>query len=113
MTQTYDIARRLHRGEAVYEEAAGLTDLESPQERRTTMDGRKHNISVYERERDEIEKHRGTYVTVRSGRVLGYSATFDEALKLAGDDPDALVLEAGSEPLRGTVRFSSSSWRRA
>jgi hypothetical protein len=75
--------------------------------------GRQRNLAAYERARSELAQHRGQYVAVRDGRIIAYSATFDEAVRLAEGDPDALVLEAGAEPVRGPVRLGSRAWHEA
>ena len=72
--------------------------------------GRERNLAAYEAAKAEIARHRGQYVTVRGGRIVAYSATFEEAFRLADGDPDALVLEAGAEPVRGAVRLGSRAW---
>jgi hypothetical protein len=75
--------------------------------------GRELNLAAYESAKPELARHLGKYVTVRNGRIVAFSATFDEAFRLAAGDPDALVLEAGAEPVRGAVRLGSRAWRAA
>jgi hypothetical protein len=77
------------------------------------MGGRERNIEAYRQARSEIAEHRGEYVTVRNGRIVGFSRSFDEAFRMAQGDPDALVLEAGAEPIGEPARLGAHTWREA
>ena len=77
------------------------------------MNGRERNLAAFDASAEEIGRHRGQYVTVRDGRIVAYSSTFEQAFRLAAGDPDALVLEAGAQPVRDPVRLGARAWRGA
>ncbi|MBI3971204.1 MAG: hypothetical protein HY332_07925 [Chloroflexi bacterium] len=76
-----------------------------------SMEGREWNVQVYAQAREQLAQYRGQYVTVRHGRIVAISPTFDEAFRLAEGDPDALVLQIGAEPVREPARLGSRTWR--
>lgn len=69
---------------------------------------RERNLEAYNRRRAELEaEHRGEYVAVASGRIVGVYPTFDEACAAVEQHETKLVFEIGDRPDLGPLRISS------
>jgi len=66
------------------------------------------NLKAYNRQRAELEAHhRGEYVAVANGEVLGWSSSLDEAMRIAEPFAHKLVFQIGTEPVLSPLRALS------
>jgi hypothetical protein len=76
--------------------------------RQAYREQQERNLQAYREQQAELEaKHRGEYVAVAGGRVVGVYPDFEAACAAVEQDRMKLVFQIGDRPDLGPIRLSS------